>query len=118
MIAKWIYTIMILSLMVSPVYAAKDSLPVPPPEFFVKLSSTTIPPGKGCCSELREILVDSVTISPHLAAKMYQQGKLLIADTRLRENYEQSHVFGAISLPYNKVDFMKLKPLPIPIALY
>jgi hypothetical protein len=111
-------TVFLWLLMVIPAEGGDASLPIPPHEFFAKLSKTTIPPGKGCCSDLRRILCDSITVSPRRAAELFRQGKLLMGDTRLRSSYDKSHIFGAIALPYNEVDFMKLKPSNVPIGLY
>jgi hypothetical protein len=99
-------------------FAQNSSLPFPPPEFFAALSKTKIIPGKYCCDEPRAILARSVVISPYLAAKLFLEGKLIIGDANSRETYDRLHILGAISLPYNQVDFMNLKPIARPIALY
>ena len=113
----WIF-VTVVFIFTSMLYAEDYSLPVPPREFFVKLAKTKIPPGKSCCNELRRMLGDSVSISPLLTAKLFREGKLMIADARTSGEYAQAHIVGAVSLPFDKVDFMKLKPINIPIALY
>lgn len=121
MLRNWIYVTMILLLAVPPVYSDDYSLPLPPSNFFVELARSKWKPGEPCsggCSKLRNMIATSIIISPHLAVKLLKEGKILLADTRERKNYNKYHVVGAISLPNNEVDYMKLVPRPIPIALY
>jgi len=106
-------------LLSSTVFAQDYSLPYPPPEFFVELGKTTIPPGKvGCCQKLRKMLADSVMISPYLAVKLFREGKILIGDARTKNQVSKSHVYGALLVPHDTIDFMKIKPIRTPIALY
>ena len=116
---KKIWIVAIVNLLISSVLYAQDySLPVPPRKFFVQLSKTELTLGDYCCDDLRRMLNDSITISPYLAAKLFRKGKILIGDARPREGYKNNHILGAICLPFNEVDFMKLRPINIPIALY
>jgi hypothetical protein len=109
-----------LVLLHSSTLLAKDiTLPYPPRAFFVELAKTEIPAGKvACCNRLRKMLTDSVMISPYLAVKLFREGKIIIGDARLMRGYKASHILGALPFPHNKVDFMKLKPINKPIALY
>jgi hypothetical protein len=99
-------------------YAMDKRIPTPPYEFFELLAKTEIPPGAKGFNKLRSMLAQSVTISPYLAAQLYHEGKLMLGDTRKRTTYNKSHALGAISLPVEEVDFMKLKPSNIPILVY
>jgi len=109
---------LIISLHGSAVSSGGFSLPEPPPEFFALLAKTKIVPGAKGYNELRMMLSKSVVISPYVAAKLYNEGKLMLGDTRTRETYNKGHALGAICLPVEEVDFMRLKPIPMPILLY
>ena len=120
MLRRLIYLgFLIILFQVSNTSAQVNYLPYPPAEFFTKLAKTTIQPGDtGCCFELRNILTNSVMISPYLAVKLFREGKILIGDARTQGESKGGHIFGALLFPYNKIDFMRLKPISIPIALY
>jgi hypothetical protein len=107
-------------LLVNPtrVLALDTRLPMPPPDFFVELAKTNLPPGKNCCNKLRGMLIDTVVIPPKIVAALFKSGQLMLGDTRIRQRYNKGHIFGAICLPFNEVDYMKLKPLNVPIALF
>jgi hypothetical protein len=102
----------------SSLYAKDNLIPTPPRKFFKLLAATKIPPGSKGHNKLLEMLTKSVMISPYLAAKLYREGKLILADTRLRTTYNKNHAVGAISLPVEEVDFMRLRPHNIPILVY
>jgi hypothetical protein len=96
-------------------------LPVPPKQFFVELAQSQWRPGDPCimgCGKLRAILGKSVLVSPFLVAKLFQEGKILLADTRTRSSFRSYHILGAFSFPYDEIHKMRLKPSPVPIALY
>ena len=118
----WKVTVWVILCMVGTAvfaYGGEYRFPELPDEFFVALKKTEIPKGvAGCCTGLRKMIIDHMMIPAPVAVRLFKEGKMMIGDGRTEGEYRQSRVFGAVPLPYDKVDFMRLKPSNIPIGLY
>jgi len=86
------------------------------PEFFRLLSQTTLKPGLLGYNRLRGMVP---RISAYEAAMKFKKGKLILADASTQRGFFNEHIFGAISLPYDMIDNLRVQlPKTVEISLY
>ncbi len=58
------------------------------------------------------------TISPETLDGCVERGEGIIIDLRAPEEYEKSHIKGAVNVPYEEADRLKFYPKDQPMVLY